>query len=77
MREMTVRFYPRAGTNAERVLKFILDNPGKSTNYLWNQLDMNPSVVRKCLGNLEKAGFIEDKKDLDNNHQWYAKGPVL
>lgn len=77
MAASTVKFYPQAGTNAERVLQFILQNPGKSTNYIWNKLTMNPSVARKCLVNLEKAGFIEDKKDIDGNHSWHAKGPVL
>lgn len=65
------RAYPRTGTNAMRVLVFIRENPGTSTNNLIVKLSLNPTVARKCLAGLLEHHQIEDQPN-DNGHHSYT-----
>ncbi len=65
--------YPRPGSNAERILHFIISNEGTTTNKIITSLKMNPSVVRKCLAGLVATGKIEDRPDSDKNHHYHPK----
>lgn len=64
--------YPRPGTNAERVLDHIKANPGVTTNGLITKLDMNSTIVRKCLKSLLSSGKIEDAFDKTNGFHHYT-----
>ncbi len=68
--------YPVPGTNAERILHFIISNPGTTTNGVITAMKMNASPVRKCLVALEAKGLIEDQPDEDGNHHYSVKALV-
>lgn len=69
--------YPVPGTNAERVLKFVIENPGTPTNNVITKLALNPSVARKCLAALQKRNRILDLPNEAGHHCWTAKGRAL
>ncbi len=72
-----LKTYPMPGSNAERILNYIQANPGASTNKGITGLEMNPSVVRKCLTNLMTKGLLEDRPSQDGIHHYSAKAPTL
>jgi predicted transcriptional regulator len=69
--------YPLPGTNAERVLNFIIDNPETTTNKIIEKLAMNPTVARKCLKSLIEHSKIKDAPDENQHHHYTALGRVL
>lgn len=69
--------YPIAGTHAETILNYVQANEGTTTYGIITGLDMNPSVVRKCLRVLAEKGVLIDRRDKARNHRWSAKAPAL
>jgi DNA-binding IclR family transcriptional regulator len=69
--------YPLPGSNAERILEFIQQNPKATKNQIIRKLRMNPSVVRDILATLEEREFISDNRDERGHHHYSAKAPVL
>lgn len=65
--------YPRPGTRAANVYDYIASNEGTTTNGIISGLKYNPSVVRKCLTNLETKGRIADTVDGKGYHSWRVK----
>lgn len=68
------RAYPRPGTNAMRVLVFIRENPGTSTNNVITKLGLNPTIARKCITALLGHQKIEDKPTDAGHHAYSIKG---
>lgn len=71
-----VETYPQPGSNAERVLHYVLTHPGSPTNSIITGLRMNPSVVRKCLANLAEHNKIVDVPK-GKVHSWEPKGTLV
>jgi predicted transcriptional regulator len=69
------RVYPQPGTNADRILQFIRDNPDTSISNITTKLNMNPSPTRDLLQALEAKGLIKDEKNGQGHHQYRVKGP--
>lgn len=69
--------YPLPGTNAERVLNFVVSNPGVSTNKIIEQLRMNPTVARKCIKSLMEHSKIKDEPTEAGYHSYTALGRHL
>ncbi len=65
--------YPQPGTNAMRVLVFIRENPGASTNKIITGLKLNPTIARKCVTNLLEHKKIEDKPNDQGHHSYSVK----
>lgn len=68
--------YPLPGTNAERVLNYIIANPGVSTNKIIEKLSMNPTVARKCVKSLLEHSKIKDNPTEAGHHSYTAHGSV-
>jgi len=77
MTQKAPTMYPRPGTHAEKILTFVSDNPGASTNRVISKLSLNPSVARKCLAILVERGLLVDSRDDNGFHHYTAKGPAL
>jgi len=73
----TMVVYPRPGTHAETILKYVQSNDRTTTNGIISGLKMNPSIVRKCLGVLVERGMLLDEPDENQHHHYTAKTPVL
>lgn len=71
---MTTTRYPLPGTNAERVLEYVLANPETTTNQIIEKLAMNPTVARKCLKSLIDHSKIRDEPDENGHHHYTAHG---
>lgn len=69
----SAKIYPLPETNASRVLVFIRENPGTSTNNVITGLRMNPTVVRKCIANLLEHNKISDKVNDQGHHSYTVK----
>lgn len=69
--------YPLPGTHAETILNYVQENRGTTTNGVISALQMNPSVVRKCLSALIERGLVHDNKDDRGHHHYSARTPVL
>jgi DNA-binding IclR family transcriptional regulator len=69
--------YPLPGTNAERILNFVQENPGTTRNRIIEKLDMNPSVVKGAITTLTLKGLVLDKPDERSHHHYHARGPKL
>lgn len=72
MAARSVLKYPQPGTMADRILGFIRENPGCSTNRIWNSLGINPSPARQCLKNLLEREMIEDAPNGEGHHRYTA-----
>lgn len=70
---MTDSFYPIPGTNTERILHFIRDNPGVSVSGILKETRLNPSPLRTYLSNLLDKDLIEDRQN-SAGHHYYIKG---
>ena len=68
------RAYPQSGTNAMRVLVFIRENPGTSTNNVITKLGLNPTIARKCITALLDHQKIEDNQNAQGHHSYSVKG---
>lgn len=60
--------YPKPGTNAERILFYIMSNPGATINRIWRDLKLNPGPVRDYLKTLVEKGLIEDRPEGEVHH---------
>lgn len=65
--------YPRAGTNAERILDHVRENPGVSRNSIISTLELNPSVVKKTIKALMDHGLVSDDPDERGFHRYKVR----
>lgn len=65
--------YPIEGTLAARILDYIEENPGCSSNEVINALQTNPSPTKKCLRLLVRRRVVTDSVTEEGYHSYKAK----
>lgn len=70
---MATKTYPIPGTNADKILKLIAEQPGISVTSIINQLELNPSPGRECIKALLEYEAIEDRPEPNGYHHYYVK----
>lgn len=73
---MATSTYPIPGTNTDRILDCIKQNPGISVSGIVKGTGLNPSPVRTYIKNLLARDLIEDAVD-EQGHHYTAKGHRL
>lgn len=74
---MKNRPFPLPGTNNDKVLAYIRENPRVSTTGIKTKLGMNAAVVRKCIQDLLRYEKIVDFPNEQGHHQFEVKTEAL
>lgn len=67
-----VAAWPPPGSNSEKILMFVIQNPGCSTNKIIKGLRMNPGPVRSYLTTLIERGKVIDQETDQGWHSYTA-----